>query len=69
MLRPGTRVVFVSDGQIVVRGNLFVVFAYPATYAVIGKDDDDETTFGVFDAQCVEAFHAPSGPEDPYATI
>ena len=62
MLSPGTRVVLVLDGEIVTRGDLYVVFAYVDTYTVVGSDDEGETAFGIFDAECVEPYHAPPGP-------
>ena len=65
MLSPGTRVVLVSDGEIVTRGNLCVVFAYVDSYAIAGRDDDGDTVMGVFDAECVEPYHAPPGPSGP----
>jgi hypothetical protein len=65
MLVPGTRVVLVSNGEITMKGDLFVAFSYGDSYAIIGRDDEDYEFFGVHDARCVEPFHAPSGPRTP----
>ena len=48
MLDPGARISLVRDGQIVVRGNQYVVFTYVNTYTIIGSDDQGETTFGIY---------------------
>lgn len=69
MLCPGTRVVLVSDGEIVMRGDIYVVFAYLDSYTLIGMDDEDDATFGIYDVDCVESYHAPAGPEDDQYTI
>lgn len=64
MLAPGTRVVLVSNSEIAMRGELYVVFTYPNSYTLIGKDDEDETTFGIYAAESVDPYHAPAGPGD-----
>jgi hypothetical protein len=63
MLDPGTRISLVRDGQIVVRGDQCVVFTYMNTYTIIGRDDQGETTFGIYDSHCVEPYCAPQGPQ------
>ena len=62
MIKPGERISLVRDGQIVVRGNQYVVFTYVNTYTIIGTDDQGETTFGIYDSHCVEPYYAPQGP-------
>ena len=69
MLCPGTRVVLVSDGEIVMRGYICVIFAYLDSYTLIGRDDEDDAMFGIYDVDCVEPYHAPVGPEDDHYTI
>ena len=33
------------------------------TYTIIGRDDQGETTFGIYDSHCVEPYYAPQGPQ------
>lgn len=65
MLAPGTRVVLVARDDIVMSGELYVVFVYDNSYTLIGRDNDGDTAFGIYEAQCVEPYHAPQGPQLP----
>jgi len=65
MLAPGTRVVLVAGGDIVMSGELYVVFDYDDSYTLIGRDNDGDTAFGIYEAQSVEPYHAPQGPQLP----
>ena len=62
-LEPGTRVSIVnSHNEIMIRGDLYVVFAYVHECTVIGRDDHDEVIFGIMDNSVIEPFYAPTGP-------
>ena len=69
MLAPGTRVVLITDGEIVTCGEIYVVFTYPNSYTLIGRDDENDNTFGIYEATSVEPYYAPEGPDDDCNTI
>ena len=62
ILNPGTRNFLVRDGQIAARADQHVVFTYMNTYAIIGRDKQGETMFGIYDSDCVEPYYAPQEP-------
>jgi hypothetical protein len=59
---PGTRVVVTHNDQIVVKGELYIVFSYINDYTVIGTNDDHEYMFGIMDASVLQPYHPPQGP-------
>jgi hypothetical protein len=59
---PGTRVVVTHNDQIIVRGELYIVFSYINYYTVIGTTDYHKYMFGIMDASVLQPYHPPQGP-------